>query len=87
MARQVQLNVGDTAYYFASGHKGELSKGTVVHVFELYRRAHYVIEIPTHIDPVLEIRCSLSVSDAPDKPIGLWRGLIPTPHAFTGGGE
>lgn len=70
----VILNLGDTAYFHP--HLEEVMKkrkGKVVHIFEMYGLDQYVIEIDTGIDPVLEVRSSLTVSDHPDQPIGMWR--------------
>jgi hypothetical protein len=67
----VDRKLGDKAWI--SGYGDGLTETTVVHVFEMYGRDHYVCEIPTHIDPILTVRDGLSVSDDPGQPIGLWR--------------
>lgn len=78
--QNVKLNVGDDAWlYNGRTNKktlsAEFSKGKVVHIFRLDGMLFdmYVIQIDTHIDPIYEVRDGCSVSDAPDKPIGLWR--------------
>lgn len=50
--------VGDDAWIFIGEHGGELSQGKVIAVIELpgYSFPHYVIELETHLDPLLEIR-------------------------------
>lgn len=75
---RVERKVGDKAwFYFGNHHGGELTEGTVVHVFQLegWGDEHYVVEMPSSIDPVHAVRDPYTVSDAPDKPIGLWRNL------------
>lgn len=46
--------VGDRCWYFGSYHKGKMTKGTVVHKFQLpnYEYENYVIETPTYVDPL-----------------------------------
>lgn len=56
--------VGDDAWIFVGAHQGEMSKGKVLAILDglpgwSYR--HYVIEIPTHIEPLLEIRSSMAM--------------------------
>jgi hypothetical protein len=52
-----------------------LVHGTVIKIVQLegYPDEHYIIEIPTSIDSLLEIRDIMAMSDDPDKPILLWR--------------
>jgi hypothetical protein len=52
------FKVGDEAWIWLAHHKGELTQGTVIAELDLpgYSFRHYVIEIDTHVDPVLEIR-------------------------------
>lgn len=76
--RPVHLKVGDTAWCHAmtvsKDNKNPLVKGRVVHVFYLYNNLkHYVVEFPTGVDPVLEVRNVFAVSDSVKKPIGTWR--------------
>lgn len=71
-----EYNVGETAWIYFGDHKGELTEGTVVHKFRLdgwlSTPWHYVIEIPTSIDPILEVRDPWTMSPAEDQPIGMW---------------
>lgn len=71
----VELKEGQDAWIFTRGHKGEMTKGKVVKVTRLdgYDYDHYIIAFATGIDDVFEVREGNSVSDAADKPIGLWR--------------
>lgn len=73
--RPVILKEGDDAWIYMRNHNGNLTHGKVVKVIRLdgYSFDHYIIAIPTPVDDVLEIRSPSSVSDAGDKPIGMWR--------------
>ncbi len=77
--QEVELKVGDPCWCYVGNHKGEMSKGKVVHILNLNGWAfkHYVIEIPTSADPLLEVRAPWSVSDGANKPIGLMRRDAP----------
>jgi hypothetical protein len=72
----VRRSVGDPVWVYAPGHKGEKTKGKVVNVFNLDYGEYYVVEIETHVDPVLLVYDPITVSDAEDKPIGFDRGRI-----------
>jgi hypothetical protein len=50
--------VGDDTWIYIGDHQGERTKGTVVAILDLdgWSMRHYVIEVPTHIDPLLEVR-------------------------------
>jgi len=52
--------------------KGGLFEGTVVHIFERFS-TEYVVEVDTHVEPILYVRDGFTLSDAPNKPIGLFR--------------
>lgn len=71
----VDLDVGSDCWCFVGNHKGKMSKGTVVAIVRLpgYAWPHYIVEIPTIVDPLLEVRDGFSVSDEAGKPIGLHR--------------
>lgn len=73
--QNLEFKIGDTAWIYIGDHDGKLTDGRVVHIFQLdgWHAPHYVIEIETGIDPIFEVRDGLSMSDAKDKPIGLWR--------------
>lgn len=55
--------VGDDAWIYVSHHRGEMTKGKVVALLDLpdYSYRHYVIEVPTSVDPLLEVRCSVTM--------------------------
>lgn len=73
--KQIVLEVGDVAWIYMSGHKGDLTKGFIVHKFCLNRNSgeKYVIEIDTPVDPVYEVRDGFTVSDTKKGPIGMYR--------------
>lgn len=74
--KTLEFKEGDDCWIAMGG--GKLHKGKVLEVLDLSRHGwvnhkHYVVEIPTSIDPVLEIRDGLTMSDAEDAPLGMWR--------------
>jgi hypothetical protein len=73
--QEIELSVGDLCWCYVGNHKGKLSKGKVVHILNLkgWPCKHYVIEIPTGVEPLLEIRDGLTVSDRAKGPIGFLR--------------
>jgi hypothetical protein len=53
-----KYEIGDKCWIFLSYHEGERTEGTVVHKFSLPGWCipeHYVVEIPTPVDPLLEV--------------------------------
>lgn len=58
--------VGETVGIYYGNHKGELTEGKVVAFLDLpgWMHRHYVIELETSIDPLLEVRCSLGMRPA-----------------------
>ncbi len=73
--KRIVLEVGDKAWIYVRGHKGNLTKGRVVHKFCLNRSSEemYVIEIDTPMDPIYEVRDGLTISDTKKGPIGMHR--------------
>lgn len=67
--------VGQKAWFFMSGHKGEKTEGEIVHIFERYGELHYVlaVEVPCLGEETLHVREFWCMSPAEDKPIELWR--------------
>jgi len=53
-------NIGDFVWIFVGNHHGEMSKGTIVATLDLpgWQFRNYVIEVPTSIDSLLEVRCA-----------------------------
>ena len=75
MPQIIDFDVGDVCW-IATG-QSKLVKGTVVLKFHLEDWPavpfHYVVEIPSHIENLLEVRCGMTMSDCPREPIGFWR--------------
>lgn len=70
----VKANIGDTVWFFMGDHQGiMMTDGIVVHTFTRYHTTQYVIEVETHIDPILFIRDGLTITDDENKPIGAMR--------------
>ena len=78
---------GDTVWiYGISSKNAKPTKGKVIKVLDLsdvgYSDGpHYLVEIPTHIDPLLEIRTWETISQDEKGPVGSLRGigeLVPT---------
>jgi hypothetical protein len=72
--------VGDTVWiYGISRSNAKPTQGKVVKVLDLkdagYTDLHYVIEIPTHIDPLLEVRSWQNISQDEKGPVGSFRAL------------
>lgn len=66
-----EYEVGDNAWIYLSTHKGELTKSEVVHKFTLYGgKKFYVCEIPTPVDPLLEVRDWFSMAETEHSGIG-----------------
>lgn len=62
------------------GSSGKLAKGRVIKVVDLSdagwaNSLHYIIEVPTHIDPLLEIRSWHAISQDEHGPVGCFRGI------------
>lgn len=55
--------IGDEAWCYVGSHEGHMSKGKVVAALDLpgYGYRHYVVEIPTSIDPLLEVRDAMTM--------------------------
>jgi len=74
--RPVTANVGDKVWFYgplAQAGSNPICMGTVEHTFMLWGDTQYVISFETSIDPTLYVRDGWSMTDDPDKPIGLYR--------------
>lgn len=74
---KTDYKVGDKCWIYLGDHKGKMTKGKILQKLDLSEHGYclpgyYVIEIKTHIDPILEIRDPFSMSPSKDEPIGLW---------------
>ena len=69
---KTEYEIGDNAWIYLDNHRGKTTKSTVVHSFKLYGgKTYYVCEVPTSIDPLLEVRDPFSMAESADKGIGL----------------
>ncbi len=71
---KLAYEIGDPVWI--AGYGDELTEGRVVHKFTLKGwcvAEHYVVEIPTEIDPLLEVRDPMTMSHTAEGPMGLWR--------------
>ena len=81
MTVKKKYTVGDTVWIYGVGAlKNTLTKGKVIKTIDLSDVGyadpiHYVIEIPTHIDPLLEIRNWATISQDAKGPVGAFRNL------------
>jgi hypothetical protein len=69
----LEFKTGDLAWCYRSGHKGDLSCGEVIHIFERHREKLYVLAFDILVDEIYEVRPGCNLSDAADKPIGMYR--------------
>ena len=72
--------VGDTVWIYGINRSNVKSvQGTVIKAVDLrgavYTYEHYVIEIPSHIEPLLEIRTWHNISQDENGPVGSLRDL------------
>lgn len=72
-------NIGDDVWIHGVAVSNKLTKGKVIANVDLsttgYTDLQYVIEIPTHIEPLLEIRTWHTMSQDENGPIGSFRSL------------
>lgn len=87
METKKEYQIGDTVWIFGiDPDTNKLKKGTIVHIFNVdynqYDKLinYYVIEIPSSIEPLLEIRTWETISQSENGPIGGFRKAI-TDHA------
>lgn len=68
-------SIGDTAWIHGYGdqHENPRTAGRIVHIFTLCDwvedMKHYVIEIPTAMDPLLAVRQATSMWPYPETPL------------------
>jgi hypothetical protein len=84
MTVKKKYNVGDTVWiYGVSRTNVKSTQGTVVKAFTIegYNEVHYVVEIPTEIEPLLEIRTWQTISQTKDGHVGSLRDAFEDPDA------
>jgi hypothetical protein len=80
MTIKKEYAVGDDVWIYGIGTKNKLTKGKVIKIVDLSPEGwstglHYIIEIPTHIDPLLELRTWETMSQDDRGPTGCFRGI------------
>lgn len=71
---------GDIVWIYGVGVSNKLTKGTVIASVDLsekgYTDLQYIIQIPTHIEPLLEVRSWHSISQDDKGPVGSFRDML-----------
>ena len=81
MTIKKSYKVGDTVWIYGINRSNTKStQGKVIKVVDLSNAGysvgdHYIIEVPTHIDPILEIRTWQNISQDEKGPVGSLREL------------
>lgn len=81
MTVKKQYAVGDTVWiYGISRNNAKPVQGKVIKVVDLSEAGysvgdHYIIEVPTHIEPILEIRTWHNISQDEKGPVGSFRTI------------
>lgn len=72
---KTRYEIGDKVWVHCGGEENPLNEGTVRAIlkFSDYNMEQYVIEIPTHIEPILVVHDFFSMSEDAEGPIALWR--------------
>jgi len=84
MTVKKKYNVGDAVWiYGVSRTNATSTQGTVVKSFTIegYNDMHYVVSIPTEIEPLLEIRTWQTISQSKDGHVGSLREAFENPDA------
>lgn len=80
MTVKKEYNIGDTVWIYGITPANKITQGTVIASIDLKDQGfgselHYIIEIPTHIEPLLEIRTWQTISQDKHGPIGSFREI------------
>lgn len=79
MTIKQKYNVGDDVWIHGVHPSNKLTKGTVIANLDLskegFTELHYIISIPSHIEPLLEIRTWHTMSQDEKGPIGSFRSI------------
>ena len=84
MTVKKKYNVGDVVWIYGIRRDNSIStQGTVIKAFTIegYNELHYVVEIPTEIEPLLEIRTWQTISQSKDGHVGSLREAFENPDA------
>jgi hypothetical protein len=60
--------IGDDAWVWLSNHQGNMTKGKVIHSFDIEYLTLYVVEIETSIDSLYECRSGHWLEMRPERP-------------------
>ena len=74
--KRLEFKEGDACWIHIGGEGNPLIEGKVIHVFEIKEYTptkYYVIDLPTGIDGIYEVRNGFQMSDSEYLPIGIWR--------------
>lgn len=79
MIIKTEYSAGDNAWIHGVSSSNKLTQGTVIASIDLssqgFTELHYIISIPTHIEPLLEIRTWHTMSQDEKGPIGSFRSI------------
>ena len=84
MTVKKKYNVGDVVWIYGIRRDNSIStQGPVIKAFTIegYNELHYVVEIPTEIEPLLEIRTWQTISQSKDGHVGSLREAFDNPDA------
>lgn len=74
-----EYNIGDTVWIHGVSSSNKLTQGKVIANVDLssngYEELQYIIEIPTHIEPLLEVRTWHTISQDSKGPVGSLRDM------------
>jgi len=79
MKTKTEYNLKETVWIHLGN--GKLHKGTIVDIFDLAHAGYpadsefYIVEVPTEIDPLLEVRSWEQISQDAKGPIGCYRSM------------
>lgn len=84
MKTKKKYKIGDTAWIYGVDHKYNVAKeATVVSTVKIdgYSYDHYILSIPTEIEPLLEIRSWHNISQDKNGPVGSIREAVADPDS------
>lgn len=73
-------NIGDDVWIFGITSENKITQGRVVATIDLSDKGYgedifYIIDVPSHIEPLLEIRTWHTISQDENGPVGSFRNL------------
>ncbi len=79
MTVKTEYQIGDIVWIFGISPNNKLTKGKIIKLLDLsnqgYQDIHYVVEVPCHIEPLLELRTWQTISQDDKGPIGSFRNF------------